>query len=62
MHTNNMMTKRQNIPNDIQTVDISVSYGMGWNKWSTGRVYNTLSGYGFINGCRIGKVIGFGVV
>ena len=27
-----------NIPNDLQTVGISVSYDMGWNKRSTGRV------------------------
>ena len=34
---------------------------MGWNKRSTGRVYDSLSGHAFMIGCRSGKVISFGV-
>ena len=49
------------IPHELQRIGISVSYDMGWNKRSTGRVYDSLSGHGFIIGCMTGKVIGFGV-
>ena len=34
---------------------------MGWNKRSSGRVYDSLSGRAFLIGCRSGNVIYFGV-
>ena len=34
---------------------------MGWNKQSTGKVYDSLSGHGFVIGCLTRKVIGYGV-
>lgn len=32
---------------------------MGWQKRSTGRLYDSLSGHGFIFGCKTGNIIGF---
>ena len=49
------------LPEEIQRIGIAISYDMGWNKRSTGRVYDSLSGHGFIIGCLTGKVIGYGV-
>ena len=53
--------KDEELPDEIRQVGIAVSYDMGWNKRSTGRIYDSLSGHGFIIGCRTGKVIGYGV-
>ena len=49
------------IPDKIRPLQLSASYDMGWNKRSTGRVYDSLSGHAFLIGCRSGKVISFGV-
>ena len=49
------------LPESLQRVGISVSYDMGWNKRSTGKIYDSLSGHGFMIGCRTGKVITYGV-
>ena len=49
------------IPDKIKKLPIVASYDMGWNKRSTGRVYDSLSGHAFFIGCRSGKVISFGV-
>ena len=46
----------------IPLCPLAVSYDMGWNKRAGGRVYNSLSGHGFLIGCRSGKVIEFGVL
>ena len=40
----------------------AVSYDMGWQKRVTGRVYNSVSGHGFIIGCHTRCVIGMGVI
>ena len=50
-----------NIPDLIKKVGIAVSYDMGWQKRSTGKLYDSLSGHGFIFGVRTGNVIGFQV-
>ena len=34
---------------------------MGWQKRSTGKIYDSMSGHGFIIGCRTGNIIGFKV-
>ena len=43
-------------------VGIAVSYDMGWQKRVTGRFYDSLSGHGFVIGCRTKCVIGMGVL
>ena len=55
--------------NDISKIDerllaisISVSYDMGWQKRSTGRIYDSLSGHGFFIGCLTGNVIMMGIM
>jgi len=50
--------KWEDVPADILKIGITVSYDMGWNKRSTGKVYDSLSGHAFIIGCRTGNVIG----
>ena len=50
-----------NIPDLIKKVGIAVSYDMGWQKRSTGKLYDSLSGHGFIFGVRTGNVIGYQV-
>jgi len=50
--------KWDDVPADILKIGITVSYDMGWNKRSTGKVYDSLSGHAFIIGCRTGNVIG----
>uniref|UniRef100_A0A7S0C7E0 Mutator-like transposase domain-containing protein n=1 Tax=Proboscia inermis TaxID=420281 RepID=A0A7S0C7E0_9STRA len=46
---------------EIKTIGIAVSYDMGWQKRSTGRVYDSISGHGYIIGCRTGKILGMQV-
>ena len=48
------------LPENVKRIGIAVSYDMGWNKRSTGKVYDSLSGHGFIIRCLTKKVIGFG--
>ena len=50
-----------NIPALIKKVALTVSYDMGWQKRSTGKLYDSLSGHGFIFGCKTGNIIGFRV-
>ena len=50
-----------NIPALIKKVALIVSYDMGWQKQSTGKLYDSLSGHGFIFGCKTGNIIGFRV-
>ena len=50
-----------NIPDLIKKVGIAVSYDMGWQKRSTGKLCDSLSGHGFIFGVRTGNVIGYQV-
>ena len=49
------------IPDKIKKVGIIMSYDMGWQKRSTGCIYNSLSGYGYLIECVSGKVVSFGV-
>jgi len=52
--------KFDNLPDELKSVGIEVSYDMGWNKRSTGRVYDSLSGHAFMIGCQTGNVIDMG--
>ena len=49
------------LPDELLTIGIAVSFDMGWQKRSTGRVYDSMSGHGFIIGCRTKNVVGFGL-
>ena len=51
----------KNTPDIIRKVGLAVSYDMGWQKRSTGKVYDSMSGHRFIFGCRTGNIIGFRV-
>ena len=51
----------ENIHALIRKVDLTVSYDMGWQKQSTGKLNDSLSGHGFIFGCKTGNIIGFRV-
>ena len=53
--------KLNNLPDFINATLISVSYNMGWNKRGGDRVYDSLSGNGFLIGCKSDKIITFGV-
>ena len=48
-------------PAKIKLLPIVASHYMGWNKRSTGMVYDTLSGHAFLIGFSGGKLIVFGV-
>ena len=50
------------LPPRFQPLPIVASYYMGWNKISTGRVYDSSSGHAFMIGCHSGNVISFGVL
>ena len=52
----------QQIPSHLPCINITVSYDMGWQKRSGGRVYDSLSGHGFFIGCRSNKVVDLGVM
>ena len=52
----------ENIPADLKTVPVLVSYDMGWQKRSCGKVFDSLSGHGFFIGCRTKKVVSLGVL
>ena len=47
------------IKNTLQAIPISCSYDMGWQKRSTGKVFDSLSGQGYLIGCRSKKVLSF---
>lgn len=42
----------------IKIIGIIASYDMGWDQCATSRVYNLLSGHGYLIGCRFGCVKG----
>lgn len=46
---------------DIKKIGISVSYDMGWQKHSTRKVFDSISGHAFMIGCRTGKIINYDV-
>ena len=45
-------------PEEREVIKICVSYDMGWQKRSSGKQYNSLSGHAFMIGCRTKKVVG----
>ena len=47
---------------DLHRIGISVTYDMGWQKRSTGRIYDSLSGHGFFIGCISGNIVQSGVM
>ena len=47
----------EDIPDEICTVEIALSYDMGWKQRGTWHIYNSLSEYGFNIGCITGNVI-----
>jgi hypothetical protein len=51
----------KNLPEEILILGLAVSYDMGWQKRSTGRRYDSMSGHGFMIGCRTGLIIGLDV-
>ena len=50
------------IPEILQPLSIVASYDMGWNKWSTGWVYDSPSGHALMIGCHSGNITSFGVL
>ena len=61
VYIQNFFTNSGLIPKEIKELGIIVSYDMGWNGRSTGRVYDSLSGHGYLIGCLSGCVISYGV-
>ena len=55
------MNDNSDIPTDILNIEIVISYDMGWQKHSTGRIYNSLSGHGFMIGCITENLVSVGV-
>ena len=53
------MAKIKNIPDAIKKIGLVISYDMGWQKCSTGNIYESLSGHAYIIGVITGKIIGF---
>ena len=45
-----------------QQCKLTASFDVGWQKRSTGRVYDSLSGHGYMIGCSGGRVISMGVL
>ena len=55
------MGNYDNVPKEIRTLDISVSFDMGWKKRLTGRLYESISGHGYLIGCRTKNIIAMGL-
>ena len=51
------MYKQWKEKNDPKRVPLTVSYDMGWNKRSSGHMYDSVSGHGFILGGLTQKVL-----
>ena len=49
------------IPDELNRVGLGVSYDMGWQKRSTGMVFDSISGHAFMIECRTGEVIRYDV-
>ena len=60
-YISNFFNDEPDIPVDILTIGLTVSYDMGWQKRSAGRIYDSLSGHGFMIGCNTGKVVAVAV-
>ena len=52
----------QNNNKNIISVPLTISHDMGWQRRSTSRVYDSISGHGFLVGCRSHQVIHMGVM
>ena len=50
--------KIEDIPHHILRLGLAISFDMGWQKRSTGKVYDSLSGHAYKIGCRTGEIIG----
>ena len=61
LHIKNFIENTGSVPDEIKKIGITVSYDMGWNGRSTGRVYDSLSGHGYFIGCLSGCVIAYGL-
>ena len=61
IYIDNFMNDSIDIPADVLNIGIIVSYDMGWQKRSTGRIYDSISGHGFMIGTMTGKVVAVGV-
>ena len=51
----------EDIPNEILVLGITISFDMGWQKRSTGKLYDSLSGYAYKIGCHTNQIIGLSV-
>lgn len=49
-----------NVPVEILPIIIIISYDMGWQKRSTGRIYDYISGHGFMICYNTAKVVAVG--
>ena len=54
--------KFEEVNKQIGNVPLTISYDMGWNKRSGGRVFDSPSGHGYFIGCLTGNVIKMGVL
>ena len=50
-----------NISHHILKLGLAISFDMGWQKRSTGKLYDSLSGHAYKIGCRTGEIIGLRV-
>ena len=53
--------KYDDVPEEIRTIGISVSFDMGWQKRLTGRLYDSISGHGYLIRCRTKNIIAMGL-
>ena len=47
---------------ELQTIGISISYDMGWQKRATGRIYDSLSGHGYFIGYLGKNIVQYGLM
>ena len=47
-----------NIPKELLKIIIIISFDMGWNKRTTRKSYDSLSGHAFMIRCQTGMIIG----
>ena len=60
-HTAAFMRGDKKLPEEIERVGIGASYDIGWQGRGTGKVFDSLSGHGYLIGCRTGDVISMGI-
>ena len=60
-HVDHFMNDNSDISTDILNIGIVIIYNMGWQKRSTGRIYDSLSSHRFMIGCVTGNVVSVGV-